>query len=103
MPSSRSTAKNPLFATSRQEHIPRLRSAAIRDTETIEPLSYEFAKYPTTLGQCQGADPVGHLPNRDASYLFHFLHIDGGDRLHPTAGNVNCPAVRSESDPGWIS
>src|SRR5262249_60418569 len=61
------------------------------------------AKYPATLGQCQGAETVGHLPNRDASHLFHFLHIDGGHSLYSTAGNVDCLAVRSESDPGRIS
>src|SRR6516165_4439965 len=78
-------------------------NSGYRNHTTALVTSVEFAKCPTTLGQWQGADPVGHLPNRDASHLFHFLHIDGGHRLHPTAGNVDCLAVRSESDPGRIS
>src|ERR1700680_3814022 len=53
----------------------------------------------TTLGQHQRADPVGYLPDRDASDLFQCFHIDGGYRLGPARGNINGPAVRRESDP----
>src|SRR5712692_7566014 len=115
MLSSPSTAKNPLFAprvNSRSLVLDRMTpagSSEYRNHKTALVTSVEFAKCPTTLGQCQGADPVGHLPDRDASRLFHCLHIDSGHRLHPAAGNVNGLAVRSESDPGrtacpiWLS
>src|SRR5260370_18550297 len=102
-------AKNPLFSprlNRRALVLARMtpaRSSEYRNHKTAIVTSVEFAKCPTTLGQCQGADPVGHFPDRDASHLFDFLHIDSGHRLHSTAGNVDRLAVRSERDPGRIS